>query len=138
MRGAKRRFVPGLFCLEPRVVLSRLGGTNLAPVLHLRETTPIKTPDRPVVMVDHLTNPGSAPATEVAAQRRGPERDANSFVENGRSQAHKKIQPTKPSHPPGAVIDARETHAHVSFTEPYNGQQVFTFINQGARSRRTS
>ena len=30
------------------------------------------------------------------------------------------------------MIDARETQAHVSFTEPYNGQQVFTFINQGA------
>jgi hypothetical protein len=30
------------------------------------------------------------------------------------------------------VIDVRETEAHVSFTEPYNGQQVFTFINQGA------
>jgi hypothetical protein len=132
MSGVKRQFVPGLFGFEARVVLSRLLSTTLAPALHLRETTPIKTPDRQFVMIDHLTKAGADAATEMPGQRHGLGRDANPFAKNARALAHKKIEPTKPSQPPGAVIDARETQAHVSFTEPYNGQQVFTFINQGA------
>jgi hypothetical protein len=132
MLRAKRMFLPGLSGLEARVVPSELVSTTLAPVLHLREATPIKTPDRRVVMVDHLTRVDAAAADELAGHSRAFGADANPFAKNARSKAHKKIEPSKPSQQPGAVIDARETQAHVSFTEPYNGQQVLTFINQGA------
>jgi hypothetical protein len=132
MLRAKRQFLPSLLGLEARVVPSTLVSPTRAPVLHLRETTPIKTPDRRVVMIDHLTKAGAAAATEVAGHSHGFGRDANPFAKDARSHAHKKIELTKPSQPPGAVINAREAHAHVVFTEPYNGQQVFTFINQGA------
>jgi hypothetical protein len=131
MLRAKRQFLPGSLGLEARVVPSQLVSRTLAPVLLLRETTPIKAPDRRVVMMDHLTGANTAAATELSADSHSFGRAAKPFAKNAPYQAHKKIEPTKPSEPPGAVIDAREAQAHVSFTEPYNGQQVFTFINQG-------
>jgi hypothetical protein len=134
MRSAKQQFLPGLLGLEARVVPSPLVSAGLAPMLHLREATSIKAPDRRVLMIDHLTNSRMAVANQAARNSHGFGRDANPFAKNAHARAHaqhKKIEPTKPGQPPGAVIDARETQAHVVFTEPYNGEQVFTFINQG-------
>jgi hypothetical protein len=96
MLRTTRQFAPALLGLEPRVVPSKLLSPTFAPVLHLRETPPLKTPNRPVVMIEHLAKAQTAVATAAAGSRHGLVRDVGSFATKAHTPAHKKIEPTKP------------------------------------------
>ena len=99
MLRTKRPFLPDSLGLEARVVPSQLVSRTLAPVLHLRETTPIKAPDRRVVMMDHLTRANAVAATELTGDSVAYERPRSRSLKTRRTRhTRKSNRPSQASH----------------------------------------